>query len=183
MTIFLEILTGVISFFLGIFFFASNIASLFIGLPLALREKAKKRAGIYAGNIAFGLGFNALVITLMCTVLSNFSVPIIIGYFLVPLVIFFCKLPGYIAEAKDDIAREKLKEMGVDVSDPVALKKHAFKEITEELRKDGVSQSTINNMNYAFEQGDPSLLTQTSIFELNIRGIDYQTIKGLFNYQ
>jgi hypothetical protein len=38
-------------------------------------------------------------------------------------------------------------------------------------------------MNYAFEQGDPSLLTQTSIFELNIRGIDYQTIKGLFNYQ
>ncbi len=144
-------LVGIISFLAGIFVFSSNLASLFIGLPLALKEKAKKATISYLGNIIFGVCVAILAIVLMTTVLSAYVVWVVIGYFVIPFVIFIFRFGGYGAEAKDTVAREKLAEEGITVTDIGKAKDKMINEIIEELREKGHSKEVLDNIKMAYE--------------------------------
>ena len=102
---------GIISFIAGVMIFVSNLASLIIGLPLANKFNAQKAKKIYSGNIIFGIIMLIVVIVLMSTVLSQYALWILFGYFIIPLIIFVVNFGGYAFEANNTIGREMKEEV------------------------------------------------------------------------
>ncbi len=102
----MEIVVGILSFFLGHFIFTQGLASLLIGLPLAIKTATRRATKIYIVNAIWTWVINIVVIVLMVTVLSEFLAWILICYFIVPLIVFFFTISGYETEAKEIISKE-----------------------------------------------------------------------------
>lgn len=105
------ILVGIISLMLGLFIFMSGLGSFFIGFPLAKSASAKRSKKVYAGNIVFTLIVDIIVIVLMVTILSEFFAWILIGYFIIPFIVYFFAASGMEQDAKQMIAHEIEQDM------------------------------------------------------------------------
>lgn len=116
------IIVGILSLFLGMFIFIQGLASLLIGLPLAIKTATRRATKIYIANAIWTWVVNIVVIVLVVTVLKEFLAWIIICYFIVPLIVFFLAMNMYEREAKEmiskEIEEEKLKaQMLIDLID------------------------------------------------------------------
>lgn len=175
-------LVGIIAFLLGITIFTSNLGSIFIGLPLAIKEKAKNATKIYVFNALFGILMIILVIVLAITVLSKYVLSLVLGYFVIPFIIFIIGSGGYAKEAKDEIAREKLAEMGVSVEDVDSLKKDMMmSEMIEMLRWEGTSEEILYNIKLAYDNHDKYILMPNSITILKKKGFTDDDLSNIFN--
>lgn len=173
-------LVGIIAFVAGLFIFASNLGSFFIGLPWAYKHNAKKAKFIYGVNSVLGLIGVAIVISLMCTVLSRYVIWILFGYFIIPLLIFIINFGGYCEEVKNTIANEKLEEMGMPVEDIGEAKKEMIDGILFSLELIGASELVIDNVKLSYEYHDKDLLTSDSITALKSMGFSDNDIKEIF---
>ncbi len=174
-------LVGIIAFLAGICIFTSNLGSIFIGLPFAIKAKAKNATKMYAFNTLFGVLMIILVIVLTSTVLSEYVLSIVLGYFVIPFVFFIISSGGYAKEAKDEIAREKLAEMGVSVDDVDLLKKNMIDEIIEMLCSVGTSEEILCNIKLAYDNHDKYILMPNSITILKKIGFTDDDLSNMFN--
>ena len=107
------IIVAIISFFLGMFIFLQGLGSLFVGLPMASRARARESKKVYVINILWTTALDVVVIVLMATVLIEFLAWIIIAYFIIPLILFFVKYVEIENEASvmisEEIERDTIK--------------------------------------------------------------------------
>ncbi len=109
MGVLMVLIVALISYILSVLVFLQGLAA-FIGLPLAMRAGAKQCKKIYLIYTLWTTVFDIVVIVLMLTVLNQFLVWILLGYFIIPLIIFLILMQKVRSEVKERIAKEVGKD-------------------------------------------------------------------------